>query len=413
MEILFVTLVLTGMFIVLIKQWSTPDLALFVTMSIFLLTGIITVEEAFMGFASTSVITIALLFIIGYSVFKSGMLLRFLQQFLKSNDKISTLVIKIMAPVSLLSGIMNNTPIVAMLTPTLREWAEKHEIAASKLLIPLSYAAILGGSITLYGSSTNLVVHGMLIDHGDKGFSIFEFAFIGIPLTLLGILYMAGIGHHLLPSLVPPQRLTHAPSLKKVRSSRHTWIVLLVLTAMIFSVTFHFLSIVKAALAGVILLLVTKSIRASEAKEAVNWSVVILMASAMGIGKAMENSGLTELFTTAMMQIYPFIGLAGITFLLYLATMLLTEISHNIAAAVMMFPVGQTMAEQIEIEPKMFALVIAISASCSFITPIGYQTNMIVYDAGGYQFKDFSRVGFGLSLLCALCTVGLALLIWG
>ncbi|WP_101845758.1 SLC13 family permease [Halobacillus sp. Marseille-P3879] len=412
MDIVIVTLLLTGMFVVLIKQWAPPDLTMFVTLSVFLLTGVITPEEAFRGFANTSVITIALLFIIGYSVFKSGILISLLQQCLNREDKQPVLLLKIMSPVAILSGIMNNTPIVSMLTPSITNWAGNNQVPPSKLLIPLSYAAILGGSITLYGSSTNLIIHGLLIEEGHPGFTVFEFSLIGIPLTLLGVVYVSLIGSLLLPDRTPGNQRQKAQSEVPLTKCQ-TGIVFLVITIMIGSVAFHLTSLVKAALAGVIILLVTKVIRPSEARKAVNGNVLLLMASAIGIGTAIEKSGITKLLTTAFMDLYPFIGLAGVILLLYLATMILTEISHNIAAAVLMFPIGQSMADLVEADPKMFAIVIAISASCSFITPIGYQTNVIIFEPGGYRFKDFIRAGIGLSILCAVCTVGLALFIWG
>ncbi|MCP3028404.1 SLC13 family permease [Halobacillus sp. A5] len=408
----FVTLVLIGMFVVLIKQWASPDITLFVTMAVFLLSGIITIEEAFRGFSHVSVIIIALLFIIGHSIYKTGILFFILQRCLQPNDRPAALLCKIMTPVAFMSAFMNNTPIVSILTPELSHWAVKNNLPPSKLLIPLSYAAILGGTMTLYGSSTNLIVHGLLVENGHDGFSVFEFALIGIPLTLAGVLYMSLTGRKLLPSRRTRCSIKENTAVKEKLSKRQRGIVFSIIIIMIILVSLHLVSLVKAALAVVIILLVTKILRMEEARKAVSGSVILIMASAIGIGTALENAGITAWITDMVLHSYPFIGLAGVTFLLYLATMILTEISHNIAAAVLMFPVGLSVANLIGADPELFAMTIAISASCSFMTPIGYQTNIIVFEPGGYLFKDFSKVGFGLSLICALCTVGIVLLIW-
>lgn len=590
MEMIFVAIVLTMMFIILVKELFPPDVILFSTMSIFLLSGIITVEEAIQGFSNSGVITIALLFIISYCTFNSGILQYVLRNYLRANQKLSLILIKLMIPVASLSAFLNNTPIVAMLTPVVRIWAIRNDIAPSKLLIPLSYATILGGTITLMGTSTNLIIHGLLQQNGYSGFTLFEFAYIGIPISILGVIYMSLIGHHLLPDrknidilqsieessknfifeisvskdsymvgktikdanlrklknvfliqiirsnktispvahdeiiqsndllifsgqvnginhllknggiTLKPESIEFITHYKKGESilieavishnspllnskiketnfrslynaaiiairrnnknitsgignlmlkpgdtlllltrenflqtwsnSRDFYLLLditpktsiqptnkiiitsVVLLGMIGLVSFNIISILKAAMIGVTVLLLTKSISPSEARKSIDWSIIVLMASSIGIGTAVEQSGLTNMIAAIIIQLNGVFGLFGIAILIYLATTILTEILHNLAAAAMMFPIGLSIAMQMGLDPKMFAMLIAISASCSFMTPIGYSTNLIVYGPGGYRFSDYVKVGFLLSIICMISTVIITLSIW-
>ncbi len=139
---------------------------------------------------------------------------------------------------------------------------------------------------------------------------------------------------------------------------------------------------------------------------------MILIASAIGIAKAVENTGLPTLITN-LLNFENQINLIVLSFIIYLVTLVLTEIISNIAAAALMFPIGFSLAVQLGYNPELFAIVISIAASCSFITPIGYQTNLLVYGPGGYRFTDFFKVGFPLSILCMVVTVFLSVFIWG
>ncbi|WP_085508435.1 SLC13 family permease [Thalassobacillus devorans] len=417
MEIFYVTLVLAGMFTILIKQWFPPDVTLFSVLSILILTNVISVEEAFQGFANKSVITIALLFIISNGLFNSGMLHHLIEKVLKYNGNFPLLLLKMMISVSILSAFINNTPIVSTLTPLVRNWGLSNGVNPSKLLIPLSYAAILGGTITLYGTSTNLMVDGLLQQSGHPGFTVLEFSYLGIPLTLVGLVYMYLIGRHLLPhrnyksNLTPMEKIDNSENIQ-TNHFRNNKILVFVLLVMFTLAAFQFISIIKAAIIAVLILLATKSISPAEARKSIDWSVIILISSAIGIGAAIEKSGVTEAISIAILYINDRFGLLGTAITIYLVTMILTEISHNIAAAAMMFPLGYSVALEIGTDPKMFAMIIAISASCSFITPIGYQTNLIIYGPGGYRFTDYLKVGFLLSIFCLICTVSLTFLIW-
>ncbi|MCR4293752.1 MAG: SLC13 family permease [Candidatus Kuenenia sp.] len=179
---------------------------LFFSILLLLLMGkIITLEEAFAGFSNVGMLTIALLFVIAGALSNTGMLRQISPIILgKENTRISHTLLRLLFPVSIISAFINNTPVVAMFIPTIRSWTEKHHYAPSKYLIPLSYGAILGGMCTLIGTSTNLIIHGLMIDYGMEGLGFFEISKIGIPVAILGILFTSFLGHRLLPNRKEP-----------------------------------------------------------------------------------------------------------------------------------------------------------------------------------------------------------------
>lgn len=185
---------------VLVKELIPPELAIFLVLMMLIVGNVVTVEEAFSGFSNTGMLTIAMLFVITGSLHATGALDLFIKFLFGAKEKsIPKVLTRILFPLASLSAFLNNTPIVAMLIPGVKKWCERNDVPPSKLLIPLSYAAILGGMTTLIGTSTNLIVHGLLLQNGDKGFYFFEFSYIGIPIALAGLLYIIIWGHKILP----------------------------------------------------------------------------------------------------------------------------------------------------------------------------------------------------------------------
>ena len=189
--------------IVLVRDVVSAEIAVFGSLIVFLLAKIITVKEAFAGFSNPGVISIALLFIVAGGLKSAGLMDALSQLMLgKNNTGLKRKLLRLTFPVTVASAFMNNTPIVAVLMPSVKSWAEKHNLSPSKFLIPLSYAAILGGMITLIGTSTNLIVHGLLIQNGYAGFSFFEITPIGILIAIFGILYVVLLAPRLLPERI-------------------------------------------------------------------------------------------------------------------------------------------------------------------------------------------------------------------
>ena len=586
---IFVLIVIVAMVSALLFEIARPDMIVFSALVVLLLSGILTTEEALRGFSNPGMLTIALLFIVVGTVQKHGLIDQMMIGWLNKGKSLKGSLFRIFLPLPLISAFLNNTPIVVTLTPLLKKWCEKRNIAPSKVLIPLSYVTILGGTITLMGTSTNLVVHGMLLDYGLPGFSLFQLAIVGIPITVIGLIYLFTVGNMLLPEnkgfskqvaedsrkyiaemivdetfphanqTVEEARLrdlkglylieiirgqtrissvssktviqsgdrliftglistiaelqkrkgltlktgthlqledlkngntqlaeavvSHESSLlsktikqsefrsrydagvmavhrnnerikskvgdiilrpgdtllllagagfvekyqqsndfyvvstmktpKSLQESRFVgWFSLLVLLGAIALVVVGWLSMFKAMALAVLILLVTKSISMEDAKNDMQFNVLLLIASAFGVGAAMTKTGLAQWMADGLLAVGQPFGLLAILILVYLLTSIFTELITNSAAAVLMLPIGIEMASNLQLDPMGFAVIIAIAASASFITPIGYQTNLIVYGPGGYKFTDYVKVGTPLSILVMTVTIGIVYYYW-
>lgn len=196
----FVLTIITFMIIALAKEIMRPGLVLFSALIILMVFGIVNSKEVLAGFSNKGMITVAILFVVSEGIKQSGALNKLATTFLpKRRGNIRLLFFRLMFPISFMSAFLNNTPIVIIFAPIVKKWAENMNLSAQKFLIPLSYATILGGVCTLIGTSTNLVVHGLMLDNGFNGFSMFELGLVGVPLAFAGYIYMSYVGVHLLP----------------------------------------------------------------------------------------------------------------------------------------------------------------------------------------------------------------------
>jgi len=195
-----VLVIIVLMIAALVKEVMRPGLILFSALIILMIIGIVPSTEVLAGFSNKGMITVAILFVISEGITQSGALTKLANAFLpRRRGNTRSLFLRLMFPISFMSAFLNNTPIVIIFAPIVKKWAENLNLSAQKFLIPLSYATILGGVCTLIGTSTNLVVHGLMLDNGFAGFSMFELGMVGIPLALSGYIYMSYIGVHLLP----------------------------------------------------------------------------------------------------------------------------------------------------------------------------------------------------------------------
>lgn len=584
----WLTLAVVGfIFVGLVKDWGPPDL-LFVAGAVLLaVCGIITPSEAFSGFANAGMLTVAFLFIVAGALRETGFLDWLGQWVLGQARTERGFLFRLTSAVLPLSAFLNNTPIVAMFVPIVLNWSRRHRIAPSRLLIPLSYLAILGGTCTLIGTSTNLVVNGLMIDAGMPAMHLFEISAIGLPYAAIGLLYLLVIAPRLLPDrremleqlgaarreflvemLVEPScrlvgksieeaGLRHLPGLflieinragveigpvapnerlyagdrlvftgivssiveleripglvpagdpsyevspaaqrqrqlceavispwspligktirgadfrstygaavvavhrdgvrlenkigdirlkpgdtlllqtnpnflktyrndrtfylvsdvaewRPIRSDRF-YIALWLFIGLLVLMTTDWLTTVIASAATAILMIATGCISASEARRTIEWQVLVTIAAAFGIGTALEKSGAAE---TIVQVAFGNIATWGPLFalaMIYLVVSLTTELVTNNAAAVLTFPFCIQVAELFDASPRPFLIAMILAASASFITPIGYQTNMMVYGPGGYRFSDFVRVGLPLNLLLAVVAIILIPIIW-
>lgn len=585
MEAAFVAAVVGVMLLALVREWMPPVVVFVLALGVLVAGGSITPEEAFAGFNNRALFIIGSLFVIAHAIERTTHLEGWMYNFLGAQTQTPgrKVLARLLVPVALVSGFINNTPVVSMLVPQVGKWANKHGVSASRFLMPLSFAAILGGTLTLIGTSTTLAVSGLLGQYGYEPFGFFEVTVIGAPIAIVGIVFLVGIGWKLLPArqgifddnsqasqkftfeaevksqlegstiaqaglrnmqnaflyalvrgnevispVEPTMRLQegdvlsftgqadamtpitqhkglvsreeeHISSLEQSELTYHeavigassplvgktlkdvgfrskyqaaavaihrageridakpgsvklqvgdtlllvadagfqerwrnrndflaifplgirhsaqrnhgvltTGILLLALTAVISGV----LPLSAAALLAAASLVAVGSLSFHQAKNAIDFEILILIGAAFGVARAVSVSGVADMVAHGLTSGLHIFGAVGILAGIILATIVLTELITNNAAALLMIPVALDAAGNAGADPRLFALAVAVAASASFLTPIGYQTNTMVYGPGGYKFTDYARLGVPLTAIVILTLLVVVPQLW-
>ncbi|MCD6374574.1 MAG: SLC13 family permease [Caldisericaceae bacterium] len=570
--------------ILLIKESFETELILLSFLFLLILGKVISVKEAFVGFSNEGMITIGFLFIVAAGLNNSGLMAQ-LQNLLfgKSNHSgYRKKLIRILFPVTGVSAFINNTPVVALLIPALKSWTERLNLAPSRFFIPLSYAAMLGGMCTLIGTSTNLIIYGLMEENGIKGMEMFEISKVGVPVAISGLLFIIFVVSKLLPErkeslqtleantrefvvvlkvtpkfkgigqtveeaglrhltglflfqierngeIIAPARpdevikvgdrlfftglpktilelqktpglkiiedaqldlkqydsseirpfevvisnsspligqnvresnfrqrydaviiaihrngeriqkkigdivlragdtlllLAHKSFLKKYYHSKDFLLVsesvkvpskpvknqiiaVVTISLMVTLFVLHVVPIVVAAGIAVMILLLTRTLSLEEAREAVDFRVLVIIAAAFGIAAGIKNSGLAQFFAHYIIIGGSGFGLVGVITGIFLITSVYTNFITNNAAAALVFPIVLAVTTELQVDPRPFILTMAIAASSSFATPISYQTNIMVYGPGRYRFKDFLKAGIPMQFFITVVSVTL------
>lgn len=577
--------VVVGVLGTLMLTRMAADMVFLGGLTVLLLAGVLDPSEAFRGLANQGLITVAVLYVVVSGLQETGGIHWVVQRVLGRPRSLTHAQVKLMTPVAFMSAFLNNTPVVAMLIPAVNEWARKFGLSNSKLMIPLSYAAILGGTCTLIGTSTNLVVNGLVTDRTGEGLRMFDLAWVGIPVAVVGLAFIlltsrwllperqpamsrmsdpreysvemlvdrdgplvgksienAGLRHlsgmflaeidrngSVLPAVSPREKLQGGDrlvfvgvvesvvELQKIRGltpateqvfkleglrsqrtmieavvsgscpvvgktirdgrfrSRYNAVVIAVarngerlggkigdiviqpgdtlllearqsfvehqrnsrdfflvsqiedsspprherapiavglLGLMVITAGFGWLSMLEAALLAAAGMLITGCCTVETARRNIDWSVLLVIAAAFGLGAAMDQTGVALATAKTVMGFVgsdPLINLAAI----YLLTAAFTAVITNNAAALLMFPIALAVSSDLGVSVMPFVVAIMLAASASFATPIGYQTNLMVYGPGGYHFSDFLRMGLPLNLVTALVAIAVIPLVWG
>ena len=580
-EAIIVAIIILIALILFTTNWVSIDIIAFGLMGVFIVLGILTPQEAISGFSNPAVITVMLMFVLSNSLLNTGSLQRiapYLGKLYKRNFNLGMLVTLVF--IGGASAFVNNTPIVAMFIPVMITVSHRSGISPSKLLIPLSYASILGGTCTLVGTSTNLLVSGIAESNGVSGFSMFLSTPIGLVYLTVGTVYLLVFGKRILPdrlsedylqnkiglrnylteleikkgSRLAGKRLmdsilvkdlyldvvelrrgesqftvpsgdftlfagdilkircdleklkdirdtlrvelsnatialndTHMPNgntsilelvitngsefvgktlkemdfrrryravplailhreevvqerlhevslgagdiiLTEIKSHRvdnlkraemkpkSPFVVLseegiidfhksrflkvtLVIGAVVILSALNILPIVAGLLIGTVALVLLKCIKPKEIYRSVDWKIIFLLAGALSMGAAMDKTGLSLQIADAIVSNLSYWGPIAVLSGIYLATSILTEVMSNNATAALFAPIALATADKMDVNPTPFLIAVMLAASASFMTPIGYQTNTMVYNAGQYKFGDFLKVGIGLNLL--------------
>lgn len=511
-EVVFVFLALIGMITALVMDKMRPGMILLTVVVLFLCAGILTPKEMLEGFSNKGMITVGMLFLVSEGIRQSGALGQLIKKLLpQQHTTVFKAQLRMLPPIAFISAFLNNTPVVVIFAPIIKRWAEYVKLPATKFLIPLSFVTILGGICTLIGTSTNLVVHGMILEAGFEGFTMFELGKVGVFVAIAGILYLFAFSKFLLPDdrsdsvldddeeqhtglhrveavlgarfpginktlgafnftrhygaivkevISGGRRYTH--NLDKVRlnegdtlilwaddsfiptwgessvflmlangkdsqepvSAKKRWLALGLLIFMIVGATVGELPVVKEMIPNMkldmfffvcittIIMAWTKIFPPKKYTKYISWDILITIACAFGISKAMENSGFASLIAQHIISMADDLGPYVLLAIIFIITNIFTELITNNAAAALSFPIALSVASQLGVDPKPFFVVICMAASASFSTPIGYQTNLIVQGVGGYKFMDFVKVGLPLNIITFLISVFLIPQIW-
>ncbi|MCM8537350.1 MAG: SLC13 family permease [Lentisphaeraceae bacterium] len=578
----------------LVSEALPPEIAMSLSLGVILIgsfllgdQSFLTSKQAFSGFSHDAVITIAVLFIVAAAVRNAGIFDSLAERTLGEGKKVSSAILRMALPLGGLSAFFNNTPIVSIFMPIVKDWANKNGISPSKLLIPLSYLTAFGGICTLIGTSTNLVVNGLYQEQDSTfvGFGLFDFAIVGLPCALVSIIYLAFIGSRILPSkedtlsetssnvrkyliqmsvekdntlvgksihasglrdlddlfLIEIQRkgkviapirremileeddlLVFSSSQERIidlhridglsnpsmcdnlelgdlsnlievvvsptsaltgttidevwfnrkydatvlalhrdghqiidkmattplkrgdtllllagfgfkkiwRDSKdflsvtkiddgenrlenaHPALCIITVTAMILLTALNVMPILYSSIIAAAVLTIYKYLPIRKAFSYIDWNVIVVIACSFGLSAALMESGASDLLATVVISIAKNSTPVVAYICIYLAANILTELITNNAAAALILPICISTANTLNLSPTPFVITLAIAASASFATPIGYQTNTIVYGPGGYKYSDYLKVGLPINIIFLIGTIIIVPLVW-
>jgi di/tricarboxylate transporter len=412
--------VLAAVIVALIWDKMRPDVVALTGAAVLLMTGVVRPVEVQSAFASPAIIALASLFVIAYAMELSGLLDAAIQQVTRLCRRIGRMGLWLLiALCGAASAFLNNTPIVVLGAPVVRDVAKSLGLSPKPFLIPLSYAAVLGGCCTLIGTSTNLLVNDMASVAGQPRFGIFEITPVGVLVALSGGLYLLlfsqllirdeqveetaserGEGVLVEPGLTGGQvgsALSFAEN-SKLRpaaafASAAIFIGVVALAAL------DVAPIAACAFAGAILLILMRVLSAEEAYSGLRPDVLMLIAGMVVLGIALDVTGLAGAVAAQLVKslhgLSPLIALIVI----YGVTIFATELLSNATVAVLFTPIAVSLGEALQVSPRPYIVAVMIAASAAFATPFGYQTNALVFQMGRYRYLDFIRIGIPLNLI--------------
>ncbi len=415
--------VLTAVVGMLIWDRVRADVVALAGSAILLMTNVVRPVEVQGAFASPAIIALASLFVIVYALELSGLLDRAITLSVRICRKLGATGIWLMLTmIGSASCFLNSTPIVVLAAPVVRDVANTLKLSPKRFLLPLSYITVLTGCCTLIGTSTNLIVDDMAAVAGQPRFGIFEITPVGLPMAIVGGIYLYFFSGRLVrkgeeESTEPPASVynideTHVGNaqvgnaqLFEVRRPLVPWKAWVSCGAFVGAIvlaTMNVAPIAATAFSGAVLLIILRVISADEAYRGLKPEILILIAGMVVIGIAIEQSGLADKASKALINsvhgLSPMVALVT----LYVVTMVLTELLSNATVAVLVTPIAVALAESLGVSSRPFIVAVMMGASAAFSTPFGYQTNLIVYQMGGYRYTDFVRMGLPLNVItCA------------
>lgn len=372
----------------------------------YIVTGILTPQEAFKGFTNSSVLLFMAMFIVGDALFITGAAHKIGGVVTKYAKTEKQTIIMIMVTAGLLSGFLSNTGTAAIFIPVILGIAKSANYSRSRLLMPLVAATAMGGNLTLLGAPGNLIASSQLEMGGLEGFAIFEFTKIALPLLTAGIIYYIFIGYKLLPA-EGERKIADSNSIydkeisfdevPKWRMVTSVIVMLMTVLGMVFESQIGIPFYVIAWI-GAIIMVVSGVMTNQQAMGAIDMSTILLFVGTLSIGTALEKTGAGAVIADLILGLVgdsPFAILASIL----IVCIIMTNLMSNTATTALMAPIGMSIALEIGADPRAVLMAIVIGGSCAYATPIGMPTNTMVYGIGGYKFSDYVKVGLPLILI--------------
>lgn len=378
-------------------------------------TGVLEWQTAFAGFIDSNVILFVAMFIVGGALFETGMANKIggiVTHFAKTERQ---LIVAIMVIVGVMSGFLSNTGTAAILIPVVIGIAAKSGYSRSRLLMPLVFAAAMGGNLTLIGAPGNMIAQSGMEGIGLK-FGFFDYAKVGVPILIVGIIYFAFIGYKFLPNkegsdegiFDESKDFSHVPKWKQYLS---LVILLLTLVGMIFEEQLGIKLCVIGCI-GALALMVTGVISEKDALASIDLKTIFLFGGTLSLAAALEQTGAGELIAEKV------IGMLGdnpspyiLTFVIFMLCCVMTNFMSNTATTALMVPIGISIAQGMGADPSAVLMACVIGGSCAYATPIGMPANTMVVGVGGYKFKDYVKSGLPLILVSfVLCMILLPIL---
>ncbi|MET2608485.1 SLC13 family permease [Klebsiella pneumoniae] len=411
MEPITITLCLL-VFAIIMFVWEKVPLAVtsMVVCVALVLTGVLDLKQAFAGFIDSNVILFVAMFIVGGALFETGMANKVggvITHFAKTEKQ---LIFIIMMVVGVMSGFLSNTGTAAVLIPVVIGVAAKSGFTRSRLLMPLVFAAALGGNLSLIGAPGNLIAQSALQNIGS-GFGFFEYAKVGLPMLVCGILYFLTIGYKFLPnnsnssevgSIGEQRDYSHVPRWKQILS-------LVVLIATILGMIFEKqtgISLTVAGCIGALVLVITGVLTEKKAYKAIDSQTIFIFGGTLALAKALEMTGAGKLVAD---QVIGLLGNNSSPFMLlvvvFALSVVMTNFMSNTATVALLVPVSLSIAAGMGADPRAVLMATVIGSSCAYATPIGMPANMMVLSAGGYKFVDYAKSGIPLIIVSTIVSL--------
>ena len=380
------------------------------------LLGFIPAKEVFSGLSDSTVVLFAGMFVVGASMFYTGLAQAIGNKVVNVCGKgENSLMFGLMLVGTGLSAVLSNTGTAACLLPVALGICASAGIPASRQLMPLAFACGWGGIITLVGTPPNIIAAGALSAAGLEPFGFFEFAWIGIPISLAGMAYMMFIGKYLLPNeqLDADQEIEQEVEATST-DSKKMWIsgIILAAVVLVMAIAPKGVTLEMAAIAGALICVLTGCLTEKQAYASIDWVTIFLFAGMMPVSSAMNKTGagklIAETVVSAMGTPSPMFLTAG----LFILSCLLTQFMSNTASAALLCPIGIAIAQQLGADPKAVLMAIAVAASCAFATPVGTPPNTLVLGPGNYKFMDYVKAGTGLVVVCYIVSLVIIPMVW-